>query len=134
MGKKTFTLADGSSQTQETVRIRSLKIGDRILHDVEASVAPAAGDLLLGQFLAPVPVLVDRQSGQRPGSQLTTVRSDRAHSDASDRSTSTPAVCCAHSGHCVTARRTGQIDPLLPFKICPENGREALESGLWLKA
>jgi hypothetical protein len=31
-------------------------------------------------------------------------------------------------------RRTGQIDPLLPFKIGPRNGREARESGLWPKA
>jgi hypothetical protein len=26
-------------------------------------------------------------------------------------------------------RRTGQVDPLLPFKIDPVNGREAPESG-----
>jgi len=49
MGKQNFTLADGSTQTQETFRIRSLKIGDRVLHDVDASVAPIAGNLLLGQ-------------------------------------------------------------------------------------
>jgi clan AA aspartic protease (TIGR02281 family) len=49
MGKKTFALADGSTQTQDTFRIKTLKIGDRVLHDVEASVAPAAGGLLLGQ-------------------------------------------------------------------------------------
>jgi clan AA aspartic protease (TIGR02281 family) len=49
MGKQNFTLADGSTQTQDTFRIRSLKIGDRVLHDIEASVAPAAGSLLLGQ-------------------------------------------------------------------------------------
>jgi clan AA aspartic protease (TIGR02281 family) len=48
-GKQNFTLADGSTQTQETFRIRSLTIGDRVLHDVEASVAPIAGSLLLGQ-------------------------------------------------------------------------------------
>jgi clan AA aspartic protease (TIGR02281 family) len=49
MGKQTFSLADGSTQMQGTFRIRSLKIGDRVLHDVEASVAPVAGSLLLGQ-------------------------------------------------------------------------------------
>jgi clan AA aspartic protease (TIGR02281 family) len=49
MGKQNFTLADGSTQMQDTFRIRSLKIGDRVLHDVEASVAPVAGNLLLGQ-------------------------------------------------------------------------------------
>jgi hypothetical protein len=30
--------------------------------------------------------------------------------------------------------RTAGIDPLLPFKIDPAKGREAPESGLWLKA
>jgi uncharacterized protein len=49
IGKKTFTLADGSEQTQQTFRIRSLKVGDRILHDVEASVAPVAGELRPGR-------------------------------------------------------------------------------------
>jgi clan AA aspartic protease (TIGR02281 family) len=48
-GQQSFTLADGSTQTQATFRIRSLKIGDRVLHDVEASVTPVAGSLLLGQ-------------------------------------------------------------------------------------
>lgn len=49
IGKKSFTLADGSTKVQDTFRIRSLKVGDRVLHDVEASVAPVAGELLLGQ-------------------------------------------------------------------------------------
>lgn len=48
-GKRTFTLADGRTETQETFHIRSLRVGDRVLHDVEASVAPAAGEALLGQ-------------------------------------------------------------------------------------
>ena len=39
---------------------------------------------------------------------------------------------CANSGHSATACRTGQIDPLLPFKIDRMNRREARESGLFL--
>src|ERR1700722_998235 len=41
---------------------------------------------------------------------------------------------CANSGRSPPARRTGQVDPLLSFKIGPTNGREARESGLWPKA
>jgi hypothetical protein len=41
---------------------------------------------------------------------------------------------CANTGHCPRARRVSQIDPLLPFKIGPVNGREAPESGLPLTA
>jgi hypothetical protein len=29
---------------------------------------------------------------------------------------------CANTGHCPKARRKGQFDPLLPFKIDPMNG------------
>jgi len=32
---------------------------------------------------------------------------------------------CAHSGRSQTARRTSQIDPFLPFKIDPMDGRDA---------
>ena len=30
---------------------------------------------------------------------------------------------CANSGRRRTVRRTGQVDPFLPFKISPMNGR-----------
>jgi peptidyl-prolyl cis-trans isomerase A (cyclophilin A) len=46
---KTYTLADGSTTSSPTFRIRSLKLGDIILHDVMGSVANVKGDLLLGQ-------------------------------------------------------------------------------------
>lgn len=53
LGKRTYTLADGSTVPSETFRIRSLKVGSTILEDVAASIAPARGQLLLGQsFLA----------------------------------------------------------------------------------
>ena len=41
---------------------------------------------------------------------------------------------CANTRGSPAARRTGQVDPLLPFKVGPMNGREARQSGLRLKA
>jgi hypothetical protein len=41
---------------------------------------------------------------------------------------------CANSGHSLTVRRTGEVDPELPFKAGLINGRKARESGLRLKA
>ena len=56
-----------------------------------------------------------------------------------DRSRSAVRVCPlhvdsgrplrAHTGRSPTARRTGHIDPLLPFQTGPMNGRIALNSG-----
>jgi hypothetical protein len=37
---------------------------------------------------------------------------------------------CANSGHWPTAWRTGQLAPLLPFKVGPMNGPKGRESGL----
>lgn len=56
LGKRTYVLADGSSVPSETFRIRSLKIGGRILNGVTASISPVNSTLLLGQsFLARFP-------------------------------------------------------------------------------
>jgi clan AA aspartic protease (TIGR02281 family) len=44
-----YELADGSRQTSQRFRIRSLRIGSFELKNVVASVAPSAGTLLLGQ-------------------------------------------------------------------------------------
>lgn len=44
-----YELADGSKQTSQRFRIRSLRIGNLELRNVIASVAPSAGALLLGQ-------------------------------------------------------------------------------------
>jgi hypothetical protein len=53
LGNQTFQLADGRTVPSTILRIRSLKIGDVELHDVEASVSDVKGSLLLGQtFLA----------------------------------------------------------------------------------
>jgi tetratricopeptide (TPR) repeat protein len=49
LGEKTYVLADGSTVPSKTFRIRSLKIGNRLLENVSASIAPVAGSLLLGQ-------------------------------------------------------------------------------------
>ena len=49
VGEQIYTLADGSKVKSHTFRIRSLKVGDRVLENVTGSVAPAKGSLLLGQ-------------------------------------------------------------------------------------
>jgi aspartyl protease family protein len=47
--KKTYTMADGSRVPSRTFRIRSLKVGDRIVENIIGNVAPAEADPLLGQ-------------------------------------------------------------------------------------
>jgi clan AA aspartic protease (TIGR02281 family) len=49
LGARTYTLADGSTTSESTFRIRSLKVGEIVLQDVMGSVANREGDLLLGQ-------------------------------------------------------------------------------------
>jgi predicted aspartyl protease len=50
LGTQTYTLADGSTIPSQTFIIKSLKVGgDKILENVHGSVAPAKGNLLLGQ-------------------------------------------------------------------------------------
>jgi TPR repeat protein len=49
LGQKTYVLADGSTVPSQTFRIRSLKIGDREIDNVTASIADIKGTLLLGQ-------------------------------------------------------------------------------------
>ncbi len=49
LGTQTYVLADGSKVPSRTFRIRSLKIGDTVVENLTASVAPAQGPLLLGQ-------------------------------------------------------------------------------------
>jgi clan AA aspartic protease (TIGR02281 family) len=49
LGTQTYRLADGSTIPSQTFIIRSLKVGDRVLTNVQGSVAPAKGSLLLGQ-------------------------------------------------------------------------------------
>ena len=49
IGNQTFTLADGSQVPSPVFRIRSLKVGNLELRNVEASITPQGGDLLLGQ-------------------------------------------------------------------------------------
>jgi clan AA aspartic protease (TIGR02281 family) len=49
LGSQTYKLADGSTVPSQRFQIRSLKVGNRILENVTASIAPIAGQLLLGQ-------------------------------------------------------------------------------------
>jgi clan AA aspartic protease (TIGR02281 family) len=49
LGSQTYKLADGSTVPSQRFQIRSLKVGNRTLENVTASIAPIAGQLLLGQ-------------------------------------------------------------------------------------
>jgi clan AA aspartic protease (TIGR02281 family) len=49
VGTDTFVLADGSEVPSPEFRIRSLRIGKLVLHDVVASITGSSGSLLLGQ-------------------------------------------------------------------------------------
>jgi clan AA aspartic protease (TIGR02281 family) len=49
LGEKQYVLADGSTVPSQIFTIRSLKVGDKVLENVRASVASVKGSLLLGQ-------------------------------------------------------------------------------------
>jgi predicted aspartyl protease len=49
LGEKTYVLADGSKVPSQTFRIRSLKVGNKVLENVNGSIASVQGGLLLGQ-------------------------------------------------------------------------------------
>jgi tetratricopeptide (TPR) repeat protein len=49
LGKQTYRMADGSTVPSQTFRIRSLKVGDKVLENVTGSIASVEGSLLLGQ-------------------------------------------------------------------------------------
>ena len=49
LGKRTYTLADGTSVPSTVFRIRSLKVGSRVSENVIGSVASVKSELLLGQ-------------------------------------------------------------------------------------
>ena len=49
LGKQTYEMADGSTVTNSTILIRSLKVGDKRLENVRGSIAGGKGTLLLGQ-------------------------------------------------------------------------------------
>ena len=51
LGAQTYRLADGSTIPSLTFRIRTLRVGDKVVENVRGSVAPAAGSLLLGSIL-----------------------------------------------------------------------------------
>jgi clan AA aspartic protease (TIGR02281 family) len=49
LGQRRFTLADGTGLQQRIVRLRSIRIGERTMENVMASVSPARSRALLGQ-------------------------------------------------------------------------------------
>ncbi len=48
-GQQIYVLADGSKVPSQTFRIRSVRVGSKVLENVNGSVASAKGSLLLGQ-------------------------------------------------------------------------------------
>jgi clan AA aspartic protease (TIGR02281 family) len=48
-GTQTYAMADGSQSQSRTFLLRSLNVGGRMVENVKGRVAPAQGDLLLGQ-------------------------------------------------------------------------------------
>ncbi len=49
IGTQAYRLADGSTVPSVRFRIRSLKVGDKLVANVAGAIAPAEGILLLGQ-------------------------------------------------------------------------------------
>jgi predicted aspartyl protease len=49
LGRQTYVLADGSKVPSQQFRIRSLKVGDKTVENVVASIASVNGEILLGQ-------------------------------------------------------------------------------------
>lgn len=49
LGKKTFVLADGRTMPSSTFRIKSLKVGNKVVENVTGTIAPVQGTPLLGQ-------------------------------------------------------------------------------------
>ncbi len=49
LGKQTYILANGSKVPSTTFRIRSLRVGDKVLENVTAGTTSASGEPLLGQ-------------------------------------------------------------------------------------
>lgn len=56
IGRGVYILADGSKRASDRFMIHELTVGDHVIHDVIANVAPVKGDPLLGQsFLSKLP-------------------------------------------------------------------------------
>lgn len=56
LGTRTYTMANGTTQSSERFRLRKLMVGNHVVTDVVANVIPVNGDPLLGQsFLSRLP-------------------------------------------------------------------------------
>jgi len=49
IGNRTYKLANGSTTPSQVFRIRTLRVGEKVIQNVIGSVAPVEGSLLLGQ-------------------------------------------------------------------------------------
>lgn len=110
LGIQVYELADGSKQTSQRFRIRSLRIGSFELRNVVASVAPSAGSLLLGQsFLSRLKswsIDNDRQllvfdESARSGGTPTAVEPEKGtDTGIAEASSSPPIATDMHAAYC----------------------------------
>ena len=67
IGKKTYTLADGSELKSARFILREMRTGSFTLSNVVARIGPVEGGLLLGQsFLSRFDLMGTRQQSTRP--------------------------------------------------------------------
>jgi predicted aspartyl protease len=67
LGTGIYKLADGSTQKSECFLLREVRIGNRVIKDVVANVAPVSGDPLLGQsFLSKLALWILDNSRHAP--------------------------------------------------------------------
>jgi clan AA aspartic protease (TIGR02281 family) len=146
LGRQTFQLADGRTMPSTILRIRTLKVGDIVVHDVQASVTDAKGSLLLGQtFLARlstwsidnarhVLVLGPERPGPPPPLQIAAAPAPRAHraskhADRGDDASAAHAYAPADQGDAPASGRPetekGAAWDAAFYQTCVSQGAEA---------
>jgi clan AA aspartic protease (TIGR02281 family) len=121
LDKQTYELADGSQQTSQRFRIRSLRVGSLELRGVIASVAPPAGTLLLGQsFLSRL------KSWSIDNDRQLLVFNESTHRDAAPTAVRQREV---RSGTGGIARASASIDTDLHAAYCTEFIRNVIREG-----
>jgi clan AA aspartic protease (TIGR02281 family) len=136
LGRETFEMADGHPAPSTILRIRSLKVGDIVVHDVQASVTDTKGSLLLGQtFLARLTtwsidngrnVLVlgpERPGGPPPLDIQPVRRTRRSAKEADQASADQPGAAAAADGRPETAK-SAEWDAAF-YQTCISDGAQS---------